>query len=122
MSDYPACISSLNVVCKHARATKTFYVDLSFMPTGVTAMSVTADTLDADLTVDAVSVLDEDLLVDQSPGCSGDQLLSDRAILIILSGGTPSDDEVIVTVIWTQSDGTEDSRELRVLVQGTASP
>jgi len=120
MSNYPGCVSSINVVCKHPRAVKTFYVNLDFMPTGVTATSATADTTDTSLTVDSVEVLTVDTTVDESHGCDGAQLLADRAILVILSGGVASDDEVIVVVNWVQSDGTEDSRECRVLVQGTA--
>lgn len=121
-TSFPSCVSSENVVCKHARATVTFYVDLSFLQAGVTVVSATADTEDASLTVEGVTVLDADLTVDPSHGCDGAQLIADRAILVILSGGVPSDDEVIVTVNWVQSDGDEDSRDCRVLVQGTAGP
>lgn len=115
-----SCVSSLNLICKHVRATKTFYVNLNFLPAGVTAVSATADTEDAELGVDVVEVLGEDLTVDPSEGCAGEQLLADRAILVVLSGGVASEDEVIVTVNWVQSDGDEDSRECRVLVSGTA--
>lgn len=115
-----SCVESENVLCKHVRATKTFYVDLSFLNAGITAVSVTADTADASLTIDGVEVLDADLTVDPSQGCAGSQLYADRAILVILSGGVASEDEVIVTVEWVQSDGDVDSRELRVLVEGTA--
>jgi hypothetical protein len=120
--NYPSCSESENVVCKHARATKTFYVNLDFLPTGVTVVSATADTEDATLAIDTVEVLQTDLTVDESQGCAGFQLEADRAILVVLSGGTSSEDEVIVTVNWVQSDGDEDSRDCRVLVTGTASP
>jgi len=120
VTDYPSCVSSENVICKHARATKTFYVDLDWMPAGVTASDPTADTADASLTVEGVSIQETSITVDPSQGCAGYQLVANRAILVILSGGVASDDEVIVVVNWVQSDGTEDSRECRVLVQGTA--
>ena len=115
MSDYPGCTSSLNVVCKHVRAVKTFYVNLDFMPVAVTVISATADTADVSLVVDAVTILDTDTTIDANGQCLGD----DRALLVNLSGGAPSDEEVIVTVNWTQSDGVVDSRECRVLVTGT---
>jgi hypothetical protein len=114
------CVSSLNLLCKHVRATKTFYVDLGFLNDGITAISATATTEDASLSIDGVQVLDADLTVDPSQGCAGAQLYANRAILVILSGGVSSDDEVIVTVGWVQSDGDEDSRELRILIEGTA--
>ena len=114
------CVESENVVCKHVRATKTFYVDLGFLNDGITAISATATTEDASLSIDGVQVLDADLTVDPSQGCAGAQLYANRAILVILSGGVSSDDEVIVTVGWVQSDGDEDSRELRILIEGTA--
>jgi hypothetical protein len=114
------CVESENLVCKHLRSVKTFYVDLSFLPTGVTAVSATADTADTDLTVDGVQVLDVDTTVDPSQGCAGAQLEAGRAILVILSGGVASDDEVIVTVCWIDSESNEDCRECRVLIEGTA--
>lgn len=120
MSDYPGCVSSLNFVCKHPRATKTYYVNLDFLPDGVTAISATADTNDANLTVGNVDVLDEDMTVDESQGCAGDQLLAGRAILVQLSDGQSDDDEVIITVCWEQSDGDSDCRDCRLLVSGEA--
>jgi hypothetical protein len=114
-----SCTESENIVCKHVRATKTFYADLSFLETGVTVVSVTADTDDADLSVDSVEVIVEDMTVNASNGCAGVDLESGRAVLILLSGGVASDDEVIVTLAWVQSDGDEDARELRLIVDGT---
>lgn len=113
-----SCTESLNLVCKHWKASKTFYVDLGFMPVGVTAVSATADELLSGVTVEGIEVLSEDLTVEESNGCNGSQLTMGRALLVILSGGVPSDDEILITVSWMQSDGTEDSRDLRILVSG----
>lgn len=110
------CVSSENVICKHVLAVRTFYVDLSFMPTGVTAVSATATTTDASLTVDTSEIIASPMTVDPSQGCAGFQLDTGRAILVVLSGGVASDTEVIVTVAWVQSDGDEDARSCRVLV------
>ena len=120
MSDYPGCVGSVNVVCKHARALKTFYVNLNFLPAGVTVVSATADTADVSLAVDAVTILDTDTTIDTNGQCLGDELEADRALLINLSGGVASDEEVIVTVTWVQSDAVTDSRDCRLLVSGTA--
>lgn len=121
MSEYPGCTSSLNLVCKHVRSTRTFYVNLDFLPVDVTVVSATADTQDADLVIESVTVLATDTTIDANGQCSGDELEADRAILVVLSGGVASDDEVIVVVNWVQSDGDTDSRDCRVLVSGTAA-
>lgn len=123
MSDFPTCISSTNVICKHVRATKTYYADLNdTLPAGVTLVSVTADTEDAGLTVAAVEIITTNTNVDGAGVCDDVTLIADRAIQITLSGGTPQDDdETIVTVNWVDSDGTEDSRELRLILSGTAA-
>lgn len=118
MSDYPGCTSSENILCKHVRAQKTYYVNLDFLPEGVTATSATADTNDTDLTIVEASVLDADMTIDESQGCAGDQLLAGRAILVQLSGGESDDDEVIVTVCWVQSDGDTDCRDCRLILSG----
>lgn len=120
MSDYPGCTSSENVLCKHVRAEKTYYVNLDFLPEGVTAVSATADTNDLNLTVGAVEVLDADMTIDESQGCAGDQLLAGRAILVVLSDGESDDDEVIITICWVQSDGDSDCRDCRLIVSGEA--
>lgn len=122
MDDYPSCSQSNNVLCKHIRSTKTFYLDLDFLPEGVTVVSATADTESPGLTVESVSVLETDMTVDESQGCAGTQLEGFRAILLQLSGGAVSDDEAIVTVNWVQSDGDEDSRDVRLLITGTPAP
>lgn len=122
VSDYPSCMTSENVVCKHVRSSRTFYVDLSFLPDGVTAISATADTLDENLEVDGVEVLEDDITVDESQGCAGAQLESGRALLVHLSGGIASDDEVIITVSWVDSEDNTDSRDCRILLSGTSEP
>lgn len=111
-----SCIGSENVVCKHNLATKTFYVDLSFLPDGVTISSATATTTAEDLSVDTVEVLQTNLTVDAADGCAGTDLEANRALLLVLSGGVESDDEVFVTVVWEQSDGDTDARDLRLIV------
>lgn len=123
MSEYPSCVSSENVVCKHVRATKTFYFDLNnVLPVGVTLSTVDADTPDEALGVDAVEILEEDLTVDASQGCAGTQLEGGRAILVVLSGGTVTGEETTVTVSWTDSEGGEDARDGRFLITGVAAP
>lgn len=112
------CSSSTNFLCKHPRAVKTYYVNLDFLPEGVTAVSATADTNDLNLTVGDVGVLDADMTIDESQGCAGDQLLAGRAILVQLSDGESDDDEVVVTVCWEQSDGDTDCRDCRLIVAG----
>lgn len=113
-----SCAQSENLLCKHARATKTYYADLSFLESGVTAVSAEASTEDADLIIEGVEVLDEDMTVNATEDCPGIDLEAGRAVLILLSGGVESDDEVIITLEWVQSDGEEDARDLRLLVDG----
>lgn len=112
------CGQSDNVVCKHRAATLTFYVDLNDrLPAGVLLTSVSATTDDNDLSIDAVQVLNGDYVVAVAGNsCQDKTLISDRAILLVLSGGVASDDEVIVTVAWTQDDGDADALDCRLLV------
>lgn len=117
MTAQPGCSESLNVVCKHARGTNTFYLDLSWLPDGVTVSNASATTEDANITIENVEALSADVV---DPNCSTATLTVARAILLLLSGGLPDDDEVIITVCWDQSDGDTDCRDCRLLVQGTA--
>lgn len=122
VDDFPSCINSTNVVCKHVRATKTFYFNLNnSIPNGLTIADATVDTLDPDLQVESWEILENDLTVDETQGCAGTQLEGGRAVLVVLSGGTVSDEEVIVTVNWTDSEGGEDSRDGRFLIVGAAA-
>ena len=114
---FPTCVESENVLCKHVRATRTYYADLSFLPAGVTVVSATADSADASIIIGSVTVLSTDLI---ETGCTEPVLLAGRALLIVLSGGTPSDDEILVTIDWEQSDGDADSRDVRLIVGGRA--
>ena len=118
------CPLTFNVCCKHARATRTYFIDLDkFLPDGVTVTDVVADTDEGNLLVvdDYTEVLIDTVLVESST-CHGATLYAGRAILITLSGGEPSDDEVIVTVSWTQSDGDTGAVDCRLVVSGRAAP
>lgn len=111
------CAESDNVVCKHRSASITYYVDLDArLQHSVTVLSATASTEDEDLTISQVQVLDESLQIEEGSECQPRVLVANRAILIQLTGGVPSDDEIIVTVQWAQSDGDEDALDCRVLV------
>lgn len=115
------CIQSKNVLCKHVRASRTYYVDLDdYLPDNVTIVSASADTDDADLNVDAVEVIAEDLVVEANSNCNEITLIANRAILVVLSDGaiTDEDEETIVTVNWVQSDGDEDSVDCRLIIAG----
>lgn len=117
--EYPSCTSSSNVLCKHVRATRSYYVDLSFLPEGVLVTGTpTADPEDDDLTVESVEILEEDL---DDAGCAGAYLTAGRALLVVVSGGTVSDDETMITVCWEQSDGDEDCRDVRLIVSGRSA-
>lgn len=114
-----SCYQSLNVVCKHASASLSYYLDLDDrLQDGVTVVSAAATTEDASLQVDLVEVLTEDLTIPGGSECAPKILPTGRAVLIRLSGGQDSDDEVIVTVTWTQSDGDSDAIDCRILVGG----
>ena len=115
-----SCNESENVLCKHVRAERTFYVDLDDLPEDVTVVSGSASSEDVTLVISSVAVIAEDLVIEQTSDCAAKTLIANRAILFTISGGTPSDDEVIVTVEWTQSDGDIDSRDCRLLVGGTS--
>lgn len=111
-----SCTQSAGVLCKHSLARKTYFVDLSFLPVGVTVTSATATTTASGLTVESVTVLAAAMTVDGTNDCAGTLLEAGRALLIVLSGGVESDDEVNVTVVFVQSDGDTDARELRLIV------
>ncbi len=94
-----------------------FYVNFNTrLEAGVLITECSADTPDNDLVVDACEVIDEDitLLAD----CPVVELLNGRAVKVTLSGGVPSDDEVIVTVRVVTDDGQEDFVDCRLLVGG----
>lgn len=119
---FMGCMLSENLVCKHVRATKTFFFNLNTsIPNGLTIVDATADAQDPELSVDSVEVLENDLTVDETQGCAGTQLEGGRAVLVVLSGGTVSDEETIVTVNWVDSEGGEDSRDGRFLIVGAAA-
>lgn len=119
MSEYPDCYESSNVICKHTRATITVYVDLDKrLPGGITVSSPTAEPADAQLTAEDVAVVSEDTVIEFDSECGGLTLKAGRAIQMTLSGGTPDDDEVLVTVGYTQSDGDEDFLDCRLIVGG----
>lgn len=114
-----SCYQSLNVICKHTAASMVYYLDLNArLPDGVTIESVTATTTDASLEIDMAEVAEEDITIPGGSNCAPKILPAGRAILVRLSGGQDSDDEVIVTVAWVQSDGNSDAVDCRVLVGG----
>lgn len=122
MSEYPDCYESSNVICKHTRATITVYVDLDKrLPSGITVSSPTAEPADAQLTAEDVAVVSEDTVIESDSECGGLTLKAGRAIQMTLSGGTPDDDEVLVTVGYTQSDGDEGFLDCRLIVGGRAA-
>lgn len=122
MSDYPDCYESSNVLCKHSRATITVYLDLNKrLPPDVTVSNPTADPVDATLTVDDVTTIDVDTVVESDSGCSGLTLIAGRAIQMTISGGASSDDESIVTVGFDISNGDEDYLDCRILVGGVSA-
>lgn len=119
------CVQSKNVLCKHVRATRTYYVDLDdYLPDDVTIVSVTADTSDSQLTIEDWSIITEDTVVEANANCDEITLRADRAVLVVLSGGeiTDDDEETIVTVNWVQSDGDEDSVDCRLIIAGRLAP
>lgn len=112
------CHQSENVICKHASASRTFYVALDTrLAAGVTISGVTAST-DSDVDIVQVEVLAEATTIVEGTVCTEKTLPANRTILIRLAGGTASDDEQVVTVSWTQSDGDQDAVDLRLLIGG----
>ena len=112
------CHQSENVICKHAGASRTFYVALdNRLAPGVTITAAVAET-DSSIQIVLVQVLQDDLTIVDGTACTETTLPADRTILIRLAGGTESDDEQVVTVTWTQSDGDEDAVDLRILIGG----
>jgi len=112
------CVSSNNVICKHVNATRWFYVDLDFMPAGVTVVSADASSEDITLTVGEPTIVDTNTIVDADADCGPITLVADRALAIQIGDGTSDEDnEVLVSVTWVQSDGDEDGRYLRLIVR-----
>jgi len=97
-----------------------FYVDLDnqIKPSDATISSATADSEDEELIIGSVTVVDEDTVISGEDDCDDITLVAGRSVVIELSGGTPSDEETTVTIDWVQSDGQEDSRDIRLLVAG----
>jgi hypothetical protein len=113
-----SCLESTNVICKHVGATKAYYVDLSFMPAGVTALEADAEAEDATMDIASPEILDSNVTLEDGSDCGPLTLLAGRAIVIVISGGTPDDDnETRVSVRWTQSNGDADGRYLRLIVR-----
>ena len=105
------------VICKHRDSARTYYVDLDeALPAGVTIVTVSASTDDASLSIDSTGVLSADTVI-QNGACGDLTLKANRAILLALSGGVASVDEVIVTVSWSQSDGDSDAIDCRLFVE-----
>lgn len=113
------CYTTTNLLCKHVRSTVTWYLNLDRrLPDGVTVVETAADSADDNLAIEDVHVITEDTIIQQDSDCTGVQLIADRSIAVTVSGGTPSDDETTLTISWTQSEGTEDAIDCRILVGG----
>ncbi len=122
MSDYPDCHQSTNVICKHTRATITVYLDLDKrLGSGLTVSSPTAEPADDTLTIEDITVVTEDTVIESDSECGGLTMVANRAIQMTLSGGTSSDDESLVTVGYDISDGDQDFLDCRILVGGRAA-
>ena len=121
MSDYPDCYESSNVLCKHTRASITVYVDLDKrLPENFTASSPTAESADSSLTIEDVAMVSSETTIESDSECGGLVLKAGRAVQMTISGGSPDDDEVIVTVGYTVGNGDEDFIDCRLLVGGRA--
>ena len=120
MSSFSSCYESENVICKHVRADITVYVNLdSRIAIGETVESATADSSDDELTLGAPQIIDTDTVVEESSSCGGLTLKSGRAISFSVSGGTVIDEETIVVVGFTTSDGQQDYVDCRLMIGGT---
>lgn len=112
------CVSSTNVICKHVSASRWFYVNLDFMPAGVTVVSAEASSEDGTLTVGDPQIVDTTTIVDEDADCGHVTLYANRALAIQIGDGTSDEEnEVLVSVTWVQSDGDEDGRYLRLIVK-----
>ena len=113
------CVSSTNVICKHVNASLWYYVDLDWIPAGVTVVSAEASSDDDSLTIGEPVVLSQSVVIDEGNECGGSlTVVANRALAIQIADGTPDDgNEVLVSVTWTQSDGNTDGRYLRLIVR-----
>ena len=119
MSEYPDCYESSNVLCKHTRATITVYLNLdNRLDPGVTVSSPIADSPDDTIAIEDVAVVTEDTVIESDSECGGLTLKANRAVQMTISGGTPDDNEVIVTIGYTLSSGDQDFLDCRLLVGG----
>jgi hypothetical protein len=118
------CTQSKNLLCKHVRAERTYYLDLDdYLPAGVTISNPTAESADTNLGIDAIAVVDEDTLIEGSGNCPELTLRAGRAVLVLLSAGTVTeqDEETLITVGWDQSDVDNDFIDVRLIIGGTPS-
>jgi hypothetical protein len=96
-----------------------YYLDLdSRLPNGVAIESASASTGDLFLEIDSVQVVEDDIIISGAGTCAQKTLPAGRAILIRLSGGQSSDEEVTVVASWSQSDGNTDAVNCRLLIGG----
>lgn len=113
-----SCGETDNLVCKHADATMTFYLNLDGrLPSSVTIVSASA-TVNGDETVevDSISVLEEAVTNQEGTACTEVVLPPDRAVLIRLSGGTNTGDEITISIACTRSDGDIDVIDCRLII------
>jgi len=118
MSD--SCVTAPELLCKHVRATRIFYFDLKGMPSGVTASNPVVEASDSYVTVGNPEIISGNVIVEREEPCQDVTLVSGRAIKFTLSGGVSSDDEIVITAEWDQSDGAHESLDGRLIVSGVA--
>ncbi len=113
-----SCGETDNLVCKHADATTTFYLNLDGrLPSGVTIVSASA-TINGDETVvvESIGVLDEAVTINEGTACTEVVLPPDRAVLVRLSGGTNTGDEITISIVCGRSDGDIDVIDCRLII------
>lgn len=113
-----SCSETDNLVCKHADATMTFYLNMNDrLPSGVTIVSASA-TVNGDETVvvESIGVLEEALTIQEGTACTEVVLPADRAVLVRLSGGTDTGDEITISIVCGRSDGDVDVIDCRLII------
>ena len=113
-----SCGETENVVCKHADATMTFYLNMDRrLPTDVTIVSTSAQVNgDETVEVESIGVLDEAVTIQAGTACTEVVLPPDRAVLVRLSGGTDTGEEITISITCVRSDGDIDVVDCRMVI------